>query len=53
MLTVEADMTIFALFSCAFALIEIATDPLAGREGFGGYICGGLRDLTYSHFTHQ
>ena len=53
MLTVGADMTIFALLACALALIEISTDILAGGEGFGDHVCGGLRGLTKAYFAHQ
>lgn len=53
LLTVKADMTVFALIACAFTLIEIATDILARGEGFGGHICGGLGGLPKAYFAHQ
>ena len=46
-------MTIFALIACAFALIKISIDPMAGGERFGGHISGGLGGLAKANLAHQ
>ena len=52
LLTIKADITIFALLTSASFFIEITANSNAGREELDDYICEYFRSLTYIYFTH-